>query len=243
MSPRSARATHPLVRRRARRWVSIRTPVRALFFGSIRDYKGVDLLLGAMATLDRDLPLHLTIAGPCSDAGRRRALQAMVDDMPGPERVDAQFDFVADELLAMHLAAADFGVFPFRSVTNSSSVLHALAAGLPVVIPDLPALDDVPGTAALRYDARGRIRSTRSRAGLGSHDAPVSTIGDGRRGDGLRHVTVMADDRRRDVGDLRRRVGRWGTRRVDTHAGARDAGGAMRVLMVSPYPPKPRRHR
>ena len=134
------------------------TPVRVLFFGSIRDYKGVDLLLAAMAEIDPDIALHLTVVGSCPDVARRAALQAAAAALPAPERVQLWLEFVPDALLAIHLAAADFAVFPFRSVTNSSSVLHALAAGLPVIVPALPALGDVPDSAAVRYDADdGRV--------------------------------------------------------------------------------------
>jgi glycosyltransferase involved in cell wall biosynthesis len=43
-------------------------------------------------------------------------------------------------------------VFPFRAVTNSSSVATALGAGLPVIVPRLAALDDLPDDAVLRYE-------------------------------------------------------------------------------------------
>jgi len=132
-------------------------PMRALFFGSIRDYKGVDVLLDALASLHPDVALHVDVVGPCLDPARRTVLEAMVRRMPVPERVDARFDYVPDDELAAHIAASDFGVFPFRSVTNSSSVLHSLAAGLPVIIPSLAALGDVPEGAAIRYQpADGR---------------------------------------------------------------------------------------
>ena len=39
--------------------------------------------------------------------------------------------------MATYLEAADFAAFPFRAVTNSSSVLLAQSFGLPVLIPDL----------------------------------------------------------------------------------------------------------
>ena len=53
--------------------------------------------------------------------------------------------------MAIYLDAADFAAFPFRSVTNSSSVLLAQSFGLPVIIPNLDSLSDVPKDCALRY--------------------------------------------------------------------------------------------
>ncbi len=47
------------------------------------------------------------------------------------ERVRTRFAFVPDAELAGYLAAGDFAVFPFRAVTNSSSVATALGARPP----------------------------------------------------------------------------------------------------------------
>jgi glycosyltransferase involved in cell wall biosynthesis len=58
---------------------------------------------------------------------------------------------VPDDELQVYLRAADVAAFPFRSVTNSGSVLLALGFGVPVVIPDLPELAAIPATAATRY--------------------------------------------------------------------------------------------
>ena len=40
----------------------------------------------------------------------------------------------------------------YRRVTSSSSAVMMLAAGLPVIIPDLPSLADIPESCAWRYD-------------------------------------------------------------------------------------------
>ena len=62
---------------------------------------------------------------------------------------------IPDEEMATYLEAADFAAFPFRAVTNSSSVLLAQSFGLPVLIPALSSLSDVPEETALRYDPDG----------------------------------------------------------------------------------------
>lgn len=127
------------------------TPVRALYFGHIREYKGVDLLLDAVTELDHELSLQVILVGACHDPARRERLRSMAAAIPSPDRLLTRFNFVSDAELATYLAAADFAVFPFRSVTNSSSVLHALAAGTAVIIPSLSALDDIPRDVAIRY--------------------------------------------------------------------------------------------
>jgi glycosyltransferase involved in cell wall biosynthesis len=117
-------------------------PVRALFFGHVAEYKGVEDLLAAFAEVLADTSLRLTIAGaPASDALRQRLVRAAA--IAG-DRVTLCLRHVpaaeVDALLADH----DVLVLPFRRVTTSGSVLFGLGAGLPVAASDLPALDGLP---------------------------------------------------------------------------------------------------
>ncbi len=121
-----------------------------VFFGNVLPYKGVDLLIEAAASLPSSVPLDVVVVGRCRDEQLRDDLEARAG-RAGP-RVRTRFDFVTDVELAGYLAAADLAVFPFRTVTNSSSVATALGAGLPVVVPRLPVLDDLPDDATVRYD-------------------------------------------------------------------------------------------
>jgi glycosyltransferase involved in cell wall biosynthesis len=129
-----------------------RRTVQVLFFGMIRDYKGVDILLEAVASSRFDPHVDVVIVGSCPDGVARERLFALADSTPHPDRLHMELGFVAESELDMRLAAADFAVFPFRAVTSSSSVGHALAWGLPVIIPSIAALDDVPRDAAIRYE-------------------------------------------------------------------------------------------
>lgn len=122
-----------------------------LFVGNIVPYKGVDLLLQAFAeVLAGGAPqLRLVVAGHCRDAAYAAELTALASAAGPAVRLD--LGFVPDERLQVYLRAATVGVFPFREVTTSGSVLLALSFGLPVLIPAVPALADLPDQACLRY--------------------------------------------------------------------------------------------
>jgi len=69
--------------------------------------------------------------------------------------------------MATYLEAADFAAFPFRAITNSGSVVLAQSFGLPVLIPNLTSLRDIPEETALRYNPLGQgLMETLKRAGL-----------------------------------------------------------------------------
>jgi glycosyltransferase involved in cell wall biosynthesis len=125
-------------------------PRKFLFLGRVQDYKGVDDLLVAFAAIHDDIAAHLTVVGQCDDPRLRSRLGALARE--GGRSVTLRLDRVPEEEVAQLLAAADVVVLPFRRVTTSGSAMLALAHGRPLIVPDLPALSDLPDQAVLRYD-------------------------------------------------------------------------------------------
>jgi glycosyltransferase involved in cell wall biosynthesis len=121
-----------------------------LFFGKIRPYKGVDILLRAFAALPAELSAHLTVAGECGDRGLRAELAELAAVSGG--RVTLQLDRVPDDEVTALLQRADAMVLPYRQITTSGSGVLALCHGRPLVVPDLPGLAELPDDAVIRYD-------------------------------------------------------------------------------------------
>jgi glycosyltransferase involved in cell wall biosynthesis len=103
-----------------------------LFFGAIKPYKGVDILIEAgiaMAATRRDF--LITIAGrpfQSLDKLRARIVKA------GAENV-FRFDleFLSDARLADYLTAASIVVFPYREIDGSGALSHAIRFEKPIV--------------------------------------------------------------------------------------------------------------
>lgn len=125
--------------------------VVVLLIGKIEPYKGADILLRAATRLSAGSPVKVVIAGACGDLTYRATLCRLAEG--AGERAVARLERIPDEEMPVYLRAADFAAFPFRRITNSSSVVLAQSFELPVLIPDLESLRDVPETAALRYDS------------------------------------------------------------------------------------------
>ncbi len=147
----SSAATSTIARAQARRDLGL-DPGRpvVVFFGKVLEYKGIDLLLDAIRALPPSVAVEVLVVGECRDDDLRRDLESRAA-IAGP-RVRTDFAFVPDAQLGGYLQAADFAVFPFRSVTNSSSVATALGVGLPVIVPRLATLDDLPDDVTVRYE-------------------------------------------------------------------------------------------
>jgi glycosyltransferase involved in cell wall biosynthesis len=147
--------------------------------GKIFPYKGTDLLLSAVQQVPREVKMRVLVVGACLDRAYGEVLERLAEG--GPDRVVLRLERVTDEEMSRYLLAADVAVFPFRAVTNSSSIVNAQCFGLPVIIPDLVTLRDIPSTAALRYDgtAEGLAQTLVSFTQLGP--AATSELREGAR--------------------------------------------------------------
>lgn len=144
-------------------------PLRVLFFGSISVYKGVPDLLAAVS-LTRH-PVEVTVAGECPSRGLSRELFKMQS-----EAVRMSLRRQTDAELFAHLVWADVVALPFKTITTSGSVLYALSAGRPVIIPDLPTLRDLPDEAVIRFTAGQRTRVHAIASALDEATIGLSTL-------------------------------------------------------------------
>jgi len=118
-----------------------------LFFGLLREYKGLDVLLDAWATARRcRTAAELWIAGmPRMDT---RALHAAGDAAGGVRWVER---FVSDSEAAALLARADVVVLPYREIEQSGVLFSALGMGKPMVLSAVGGFPEIAaeGAAAL----------------------------------------------------------------------------------------------
>jgi D-inositol-3-phosphate glycosyltransferase len=133
----------PLDRAAARARLGLATDAAVvLFLGFVKPYKGLGVLLDAVARLRDRLPgLVLLIAG-APTAGRGAYDRAIARLGLGPQ-VRWSGSFVPSEALETHLAAADVVALPYVEASSSAVLLTAYAHGRPVVataVGGLPAL-------------------------------------------------------------------------------------------------------
>ena len=104
----------------------------ALFFGYIRRYKGVDLLLEAWPAVREARPAaRLVVAGDPGrlDAASRDELAARARQ-PGVVR---RLEYIPFSEVPRYFAAADVVVMPYRAISQSGVLFLALSLGVPVV--------------------------------------------------------------------------------------------------------------
>jgi len=118
-----------------------------LFFGFIRKYKGLDLLLEAMKILAADplsADIKLLIAGEFYED--RKQYDQLIQDLEIEKNLILKTDFIADSEVKYYLSAADFVIQPYKNATQSGvtplayhfekPMLVTNVGGLPDLVPD-----------------------------------------------------------------------------------------------------------
>lgn len=111
-----------------------------LFFGLIRDYKGLDLLLEAWAKWQPD-GRKLLIAGEFYTS--REKYIELIERLDLKDRVVLHDRFIADEDVRYYFSAADCLVLPYRTATQSGVTQIAYNFSLPMVVTRVGGLPEI----------------------------------------------------------------------------------------------------
>ena len=112
-----------------------------LFFGLIRDYKGLDILIDAFSRLDDSF--QLIIAG--EPYGSFEKYQRQIDASPNAKRISLFPDYISDSEVKYFFSAADVAVLPYRSATQSGINAIANHFELPMIVTDVGGLKETIG--------------------------------------------------------------------------------------------------
>ena len=120
-----------------------------LFFGFIRKYKGLDILLDAMKILkDKGSDIKLMIAGEFYDDQVPYIQQ--IEQLGIRDQLILHTDFIPDEEVKYHLCAADCVIQPYRNATQSGVTPLAYHFEKPMIVTNVGGLASrVPGKTGL----------------------------------------------------------------------------------------------
>lgn len=120
-----------------------------LFFGFVRPYKGLQVLLRAMPLVLRRLPVRLLVAGEFWE--KRGPYDRLIADLGLQAAVNVDDRYIPDEEMADYFQAADVVVLPYTAVTGSAIASLAIGFHKPIVASAIGALKEVviPGEMGL----------------------------------------------------------------------------------------------
>jgi glycosyltransferase involved in cell wall biosynthesis len=109
-----------------------------LFFGFVRPYKGLDVLLDALPIVRRRMPIHLFVVGEMWD--RTTPYLSHIQRLGIEACVTLVNRYVPNEELESYFSAADVVVLPYRSATQSAVIQLAFGFDKPVITTDVGGL-------------------------------------------------------------------------------------------------------
>lgn len=114
-----------------------------LFFGQIKEVKGLDVLLDAMPGVIREQPeTVLVVAGKVWKDDFRR-YERQIEDLGISENCVLHIRYIPDEEVASYYAAADAVVLPYRRIYQSGVLLMAMSYGKPVIVSGIEGMTEV----------------------------------------------------------------------------------------------------
>jgi len=166
-----------------------------LFFGYVREYKGLRYLLRAMPEVLKSVDADLLVVGEFYED--RAIYDRLITDLGIGERVRIVGEHVPDEAVAGYFVASDVVVLPYVSATQSGITQIAFAYGLPVISTNVGGLPEV-----VEDGRTGYIVEPRDERALAA--AIVRFFAEGRKDELSANVRVEA--KRDSAGELMRRA-------------------------------------
>ena len=157
------RIPHPVFEPPAGRTLRSPSGTTLLFFGLIRESKGLDLLVRALPLIaDQVHDVRLVVAG--DEIESAKPYRKLAQELGVAGRIDWRLRFVADPEIPDLLEEAAVVVLPYRKIESSGVLATALGHGRPVVVTDVGSLGDTVRRVPRR--ASSRTRTTRARSPL-----------------------------------------------------------------------------
>jgi len=119
-----------------------------LFFGFIRDYKGLDLLIDAMSKLNDEYLLVI-----CGEVyGSFEKYNQQIDKLGIQNRISLHVRYISDDEVPLFFSASDVCVLPYKSATQSGITSIAHHFDLPLIATDTGGLKE-----SILHDKTGLI--------------------------------------------------------------------------------------
>ncbi len=113
-----------------------------LYFGIIRQYKGFDILLKAIASLKEKMnTFHVLAVGECYE--KQEKYTALIDKLDISDCITWHDRYIPDDDVAMYFSAADVAALPYRSASQSGVIPIAYYYNLPVIVTKVGGLPEI----------------------------------------------------------------------------------------------------
>lgn len=115
-----------------------------LFFGAIKEYKGLDLLLSSLhLTSEKISNLALVIAGNPDPVELKLEYKNLISKLPEDIKVIYHAEFIPDANVAGYFIASDVVVLPYRRISHSGIIHLAYSFARPVIATNVGDFEEI----------------------------------------------------------------------------------------------------
>ena len=131
-----------LSKEQAKAELKIATKKVLLFFGLIRKYKGLDILINAMEKINTELEDYtLLIVGECYE--NKDKYTDLIKKAGITNNVQCHYSFIPDNEVGKYFSAADVVVLPYKTASQSGIVQIAYHFDTPVIVSNVGGLPEI----------------------------------------------------------------------------------------------------
>ena len=131
-----------LSKEQAKAELKLATKKVLLFFGLIREYKGLDILINAMEKINTELEDYtLLIVGECYE--NKGKYTDLIKKAGITDNVQCHYYFVPDNEVGKYFSAADVVVLPYKTASQSGIVQIAYHFDTPVIVSNVGGLPEI----------------------------------------------------------------------------------------------------
>jgi len=125
----------PLTKNEARKYFGLNSDEKVLlFFGFIKAYKGLDVLLEAVEIVSKSVDkLSLIIAGAAESKKLADSYKKMISGLPKNVNVIYHSEFIHREKVANYFLASDVLILPYQIISHSGVLHLAYSFGRPII--------------------------------------------------------------------------------------------------------------
>jgi len=134
----------------ARKNLNIKAKKVILYFGLIREYKGLDILLNSIPQIKRELnDIIVIVAGECYE--KKEKYYDIIEKLKIQDSVDLRLKFIPDDEVSEYFSAADVVALPYKNATQSGIIQIAYNFSRPVIVSDVGGLAEIVPNGKVGY--------------------------------------------------------------------------------------------
>lgn len=134
----------------ARKNLGITAKKVILYFGLIREYKGLDILLKSIPQIKQNIDdFTVIVAGECYE--KEEKYHNIIRTLGLTKFVDLRLKFILDNEVADYFSAADVVALPYRTATQSGITQIAFNFNRPVIVSNVGGLSEIVPNGKVGY--------------------------------------------------------------------------------------------